>query len=511
MLNISIDNFFKLISKWFTKDRKRIFILAIVVGLLTHFELISKELLAEDGYWHYGSMLAKGWEISLGRFLIPFSDLFRGTIVVSILTTILSLITIGFSSIILNEILKIKKTYIKMAITILMVVTPTISLTFMYAYTAFGYSLALLFAILSVYFLNKEKNKRNILLSLACIIATLGFYQAYLCYITALFAITFILKIVEDKKINFKDFFTNIFIIAIGMILYYICLVIITNILNLNISDYSNGNNILSIEIFINLFTSIKNTYITFYNFYFTDEIITNLSWFRNILNAILFMFIILNFIVIIVENKIYKSVSKMIAIILMILLYPIFTCSIQLIAQSRSINLLMASSLYLPIILLLKQNELLKENVSNNILNILSFVICSIIVWTYILSNNATYVATDLYNKQMYSVGNSIVEEIREIEGTKKHTPVVITGKLEFSIQNNELLKLTNFDVSNISMWTWQVFLQDNLGLGWNIWEYSDSKGVTATEEYKQMPSFPDDGYVKIINDIIVVKLNNE
>ena len=110
-----------------------------------------------------------------------------------------------------------------------------------------------------------------------------------------------------------------------------------------------------------------------------------------------------------------------------------------------------------------------------------------------------------------MYSVGNSIVEEIREIEGTKKHTPVVITGKLEFSIQNNELLKLTNFDVSNISMWTWQVFLQDNLGLGWNIWEYSDSKGVTATEEYKQMPSFPDDGYVKIINDIIVVKLNNE
>ena len=48
MLNISIDNFFKLISKWFTKDRKRIFILAIVVGLLTHFELISKELLAED-------------------------------------------------------------------------------------------------------------------------------------------------------------------------------------------------------------------------------------------------------------------------------------------------------------------------------------------------------------------------------------------------------------------------------------------------------------------------------
>ncbi len=510
MTSISMDHLFKSISRWFTKDRKRIFIITIIVGFLVHFELISKELLAEDGYWHYGSMLAKGWEISLGRFLIPFSDLFRGTIVVSILTTSLSIISIGFSSIILNEILKIKKTYIKIAISILMIVTPTISLTFMYAYTAFGYSLALLFAILSVYFLNKEKNKKNVILAIICIIATLGFYQAYLCYITALFAITFILKIIEDKKINFKEFFINLSIIVIGMILYYLCLTVITSILNLSISDYSNGNNILSIETFTNLFASIKNAYITFYDFYFTDEIFTNQAWYRHILNMIVFILIIINFVIIIVEKNLYKSISKMITMIFMLLTYPIFTCSIELIAQSRTINLLMASSLYLPIILLLKQNELLKENICNNILNIISFLICSIIIWTYILSNNATYVATDLYNKQMYSVGNSIVEEIREINEGNKDMPIVITGKLNFSLQNDELLKMTNFDISNISMWTWQVFLQDNLGLGWNIWEYSDDRGVTSTEEYKQMPVFPNKGYIKLINDVIVVKLSD-
>ena len=510
MTNISIDNFFKAISEWFTKDRKKFFMITMIVGFLVHFEMISKELLAEDGYWHYGSMLAKGWEISLGRFLIPFSDLFRGTIVVSILTTTLSLVAIGFSSIILNETLKIKKTYIKIAISILMIVTPTISLTFMYAYTAFGYSLALLFAVLSVYFLNKEKNKKNVILAIICMIATLGFYQAYLCYITALFAITFILKIIENQKINFKDFFANLGIIAIGMVLYYLCLTIITSVLNLSISDYSGGNNILSIETLTNIWTSIKNTYVTFYHFYFTDEIVTNLSWYRHIFNAMIFACILINFIIIIIERKIYKSASKMITIIVMLLTYPIFTCSIELIAQSRGINLLMASSLYLPIILLLKQNELLKEKIYNNILNIISFLICSIIIWTYILSNNATYVATDLYNKQMYSVGNSIVEEIREISEVKKDMPVIITGKLDFSLQNDELLKMTNFDVSNISMWTWQVFLQDNLGLGWNIWEYSEDRGITNTEEYKQMPVFPNKGYIKLINDVIVVKLSD-
>lgn len=509
MLKVSIDNSFKSISEWFTRDRKRIFIVTTIVGLLVHFELISKELLAYDGYWHYGSMLAKGWEISLGRFLIPFSDIFRGSIVVSILTTVLSLIVIGFSAIYLIETLKVKKAYIKIAISILLVVTPTISLTFMYPYTAFGYSLALLFAVLSVYFLNKEKSKKNIILAIACIIATLGFYQAYMSFITALFAITFILKIIEDKKINFKGFLANIFIIIIGMILYYACLIAITSVLGLSISNYSDGNSILSMQTFTNLLSSIKNTYITFYNFYFTNNILNNLPWFRNILNGVLLALIIVNFILLIKERKIYKSPSKIISLVLMILVYPVFTCSIELVAQSRSINLLMASALYLPIMLLLKQNELLKENILNNILNILSFLVCSVTIWTYILSNNATYVATDLYNKQMYSVGNSIVEEIREIDGIEKDTTVIITGKLDFSIQNEKLLDLTNFDVTDVNIWTWQVFLQDNLGLGWNICDYSDDKGITSTEEYIQMPIFPNEGYIEKINDVIVVKLS--
>ena len=45
---------------------------------------------------------------------------------------------------------------------------------------------------------------------------------------------------------------------------------------------------------------------------------------------------------------------------------------------------------------------------------------------------------------------------------------------------------------------------------LGWNIWDYSDDKGVTNTEEFKKMPSFPDEGYIKVINNVVVVKLEN-
>lgn len=262
MKTISIDHIIQYLKQWFTKDRKRIFFITLLVGLLVHFELYAKELLAYDGYWHYGTFLAKGWEISLGRFLLPVSDLLRGTIVVSVLTTALSLICIALSAIFLTETLKMKKGYLKILVGILLAVTPTISLTFMYPYTAFGYSLAMLFSILSVYFLNKEKNKKNIIFFLFCIITTLAFYQAYLCVITTLWIITYFFKIIEEK-VTLKEFLIDLFLIIIGMVLYYICFNIIVNLFNLSITDYSNGSSIFRVSNF-KKFMAIDSKYIPY-------------------------------------------------------------------------------------------------------------------------------------------------------------------------------------------------------------------------------------------------------
>lgn len=507
--DLSIDSLLKKFLTWFSKDRKMIFLVTFIVGLLVHFELYSKELLAYDGYWHYGSFLAKGWEISLGRFLIPFSDILRGSIVVSILTTIISLASISLASIFLNDLLHIKRGYIKGLISILLVVTPTISLTFMYPYTANGYTFALLFSVLSIYFLNKEKNLKNVLLTLICIISTLAFYQAYLCVITTLFIIIYILKILDNKTLSIKNFFTDALILILGIILYYICLNIIIKILNLNISDYSGASSILSFDTIKNLIYSIKNTYITFYKFYFTDDIFNNLNWYRHILNILLFSAIFINFIIIIVNNKIYKAPKRLILLFLIILTFPIFVCSVELVAQSREINLLMASSLYLPIVLLLKQIDLMKNTKFNNILNMFSVLICIVTIWTYILSNNATYVATHLFNKQMYSVGNTIVEKIQENTQITDDMPIVILGQIDFSLKNDDLLKLTNYDVSNVNMWTWQIFLQDNLGLGRDICTFEDATNIIETQEFLDMPIFPNEGFIKIIDGTAVVKLN--
>lgn len=506
-----IDNFIEKILKWFNKDRRKIFFTTFAIGMLVHLSLYSNQLLAYDGYWHYGSFLAKGWEVSLGRFLIPFVDLFRGTVVSSVLTSVIAISIVSFTTLILIDLLKVKKTYIKILIGILLVITPTFSLTLMYSYTADSYTFALLFSVLSVYFLNRNHNLKNIILSLICVVLTLGFYQAYLSVIVTLCAITYLINLCTESELSFKDFIKKVLVdvsvVAVGIIIYYISFTIIVKILHLNITDYSGGNKVLSIETLKNLLPSIKNTYITFYQFHFKSNIIENTEFvFRNLFNGFILLLIIINFIFLIKTNKIYKKLYKVILMLLIILMFPIFSCAIEIIAQGREINLLMASALYFPIVLLLKQIELIKFDK----LNIFSLFIIVISLWTFILTDNATYVATSLYNKQMSALGNRIIERIESNTEISQDTPICVIGKMNFSLHNPRLLKLTNFDVSDVNVWTWQIFLQDNLALGRDIYTMGSYEDITNNEEYLNMGVFPSENSIKIIDGTAVIKMGN-
>lgn len=497
------------IKKFFNKDRKIVFFTTFIIGLIVHLGLYSNQLLAYDAYWHYGSFLAKGWEVSLGRFFIPFIDMLRGTVVSSSLTSVIAIALVSLTTLILTDILKIKKNYIKILIGILLVVNPTFSLTLMYAYTGDSYTLALLFSVLSVYFLTQKLNRKNVVLSVVCIILSLGFYQAYLCVTLTLLAIVYLINLCTEKELKFKDIIKKIaldvVIILASIVLYYILFTIIVKILNLNITEYNGGNKVLSLETLRNLLPSIKNAYITFYNFYFTNNIIASTKFtFRHVFNIFMLLLVIVNFVILIINNKTYKSPLKFALMVVLLVTLPICTCIIEIIVQGRQIDLLMAAALYLPIVLLLKQIELIKFNK----LNTVSILVIFISLWTFTLTDNATYVATLLYNRQMAAEGNRIIERIENNEEITDETPICIMGNMKFDVHNPRLLKLTNFDVSIVNTWTWQVFLQDNLALGRNICTNDTYEDIENNEEYLNMGIFPSKDSFKIIDGTLVIKI---
>ena len=512
-MNITVENMINKISKWFNKDRKIIFLTTFIIGMIVHFELYANELLYIDGYWHYGSFLSKGWEVSLGRYGLPFVDMFRGTLVVSILTTTISIIIISFTGIILVELLKVKKTYIKILISILLVVTPTFSLTLMYPFTADGYTLAMFFSVLTVYIFRQKQTFKYLFLSIICLIISLSLYQAYLCVTISLFIITYMLELITNKELTkkqfFREFIHSIVVVLVGLVFYYIIFNIILKVLNLNITEYSGGSKVLSIETLKNIIPSIKNTYITFYEFYFKDTILYNTEfWHRHILNVIILLLTIINFIIIMYENKTYKQIYKLIIMIVLMVTLPVFLCVIQLIAQQREMSLLMTTSLYLPFILLLKQLDLLKINKLNNLLNMVGTISILLLIWSFILSNNATYLVTKMYTNQMYSMGIQIMDKINSNKDYE-NKPVIIIGNIEFNADNNRLKQLVNLNTTRADQSIYAAYYRNNIKVEKELYSSQEiADEIRNTNEYMEMSIFPNENSIMLINDIVVVKI---
>ena len=70
--------------------------------------------------------------------------------------------------------------------------------------------------------------------------------------------------------------------------------------------------------------------------------------------------------------------------------------------------------------------------------------------------------------------------------------------------------MKLTNFDVSDVNVWTWQIFLQDNLALGRDIYTMGSYEDIANSEECLNMGVFPSENSIKIIDGTAVIKIGN-
>ncbi len=510
----SVEDILRKIGKWFNKERRTIFLVTFIVGMLFHLAQYTNQLLVEDGYWHYGAFLSKGWEVSLGRFGLPFVDLLRGTVVSTVLSSTLSCIIMGFTAIFLAEILQLKKTYVKVLVSLLLVVTPTFAHTLMYSYTADSYMLSMFFAVLTVYFLEKKFSTKNILFAIVSLCISLSLYQAYLGVTITLLLFCFLIRILEDRNANLKENFKKLIesglVVLAGAILYYVLLKVVLLVLHLNLNDYKGANSILSIDTLKNLIPSMKNMYQTFFDFYLSNNILRNNSFFhRNILNLGLFFLLFVNFILLVHQNKLWKKPSKIFTLILGVLLIPVATCIIELITQQQEMSLLMVMPLFLPFILLLKQIDLLREQKQNNLVALVGTIGILLLGWSYTLGNHATYEASKMYQAQMYSLGIEINQALSEKE-EYQDKPVLIVGHLAFSSDNEKLASMTNFDIQKSgSYYTYASFYRNDLTFDHEIIKKAETYSkLESSASFDNGAIFPEEGSIQIIDDIIVIRV---
>ena len=350
------------------------------------------------------------------------------------------------------------------------------------------------------------------------IVFSLALYQAYIAVTVSLIVIYMMKKLIESKKFDLKKFILEfvkyIFIILLSMILYLIITKIIMAICNVEFADYKGASSMSLSNIISNIFVTIPRTYKDIYHYMFKESILYNKYWNRNIINFILGILNVICFGYLLLTNKKNRNIKIALFLILLLIL-PVCIGLIDIIMPDTLTNIvtgpgLICIYLYMIVIMLLINDENIIKYVKYA-----SAISIILLCYTNMMSNHATYLSRNDVYKNYYTISSDVLTRVNNLDGYEYGMKWLFTDNIRYSSQYS---KMSNGAYAN-DYETW-----DNIDGIWHSWGfYHKYLGVdlylaskkeyynyTKRKEVQDMPAYPSDGSIKIIDDIVVIKMSD-
>ncbi len=514
-------------SEWFDSKKKLAFLVALIAGLITHITMITETIMSQDGLWNSMDYFRPGdWEATLGRWGIALVERLNNFIAIPSISTVSCILLMAISAVILVDLFDLKTNISVIFTSLILVVTPTLTVTLLYIYTSVAYCANLLISILVVWFIYKFKHKKlGIILSTICFMLSLSIYQSYIGVSIGLCAMMTMLDLIRNEK-KLKEIFFNILktvvAVLIGGILYYILTMIILNVSNLQISSYKGAETVSIISSILSLKTTCIQTYKDFFEFFLGDSIVYNTNFRREICNAVFLIifgvFSIASALGIKEEDK-KQKILKVALVIVITLLLPVCLNIIDILIVGNIMYELTTTQMILIVPLAFALLENIDKLVILKWIMIFSYAIS---IATYYLSDNTSYAALELTYNQAYSTTIRIMDRIETTNGYDKNYPILFGGIIGdynyprtsslYRYIASPLLRNPAFHGSYAgSIGTWVKFIRVFCGIDVNACTSEAYYKIVNSEEYKQMKIFPDETSIKIIDGIIVVKLTEK
>lgn len=485
----------------FIEKYRFILIFFIVSSMVIHLPLFTKDILTADVLLNANYYDGYSWEISLGRFGLYIFGFLKGFMVFKELEIFLAIVLLGISSILLIDLFNIKNKIIQTVNLLVISSSPIVSATLLFHYCALPYSFAFLCGILSVYLFVKSKNNIiKYLLPIFLICTSLSLYQAYLAVPVTLIVLYSIKRIFEHT-FSWKDLFIPLLITLLGTIFYFIFMKISLLIFQVDMSSYR-GANSFSLSTIFDIPKRITDCYLSFYQYYFSDSIVTNSNLSINIYNIFFLGISLISIILSAIKNKL--SWRHNLLLTFLIICLPLCVNVISIILPDTSLQLLMSSGYLLFIVFF---GYLITDN---KILTVFGCIILILIIRGYIIQSQATYQTLDNTYRKTYEVASDIKDEMIETNSRQ----LMIIGNPE---ENNLDISSFNYGfVSNYPLF-WEEY--SNLRNGWErFMKYYVGYSITFVNEeqynqilnsskFKKMKSYPDS---MIVDNILVIKFAN-
>lgn len=504
--------------------------LLFAMGLLCHGYMFFNKLPNFDETGSVNGYL--GIATPLGRWALPFTGILNGPFSSPAFNGGLSLLFIILSVFLIADILKIKSNLAVLCIGGVLVSFPAITSTFTFMYASVAYMFSLFLEVLAVWlaisdlplFVKYQKNKPftfnliKFLLSICIMAGGIGIYQAYYqvaCTLVLLYGLQLYIK--ADKQAVFKNACKLFSLLLFGMLVN----LIMTKIGCLYTgkafeASYGAGS---VLELIKNIPHALFRCYSDFVSVFISDFRGISFNW---IVRLILSVLVLIG--IILYEYLLLSKHRNLLLGNLMLILFPLTLGVIGLTMTSRGLDTLTVFSYSLlavfPFAMLSAGDNQLKCHVQNILLTA-AISGSLLLTWQYAILSNNVYTTMDIAKTEAMSYYTTMITQIKSTDGYTDSLSVCLLGTDSSDSAVYDLSAFYRGDVRGqmtcnrfIDMYSRYYFLSIYLGFDSDFIAWQDLL-QTADEEtlhvLNAMPSYPDSESIKIIDNMVVVKISDD
>lgn len=491
---------------------KTAFWAAMIIGLVAHMYMFTNKLPNMDdlvGVDNFGVTFKNGrwflWIVGAAAYhlnLVFSMPWFNGLVTLLLLSC-----SAGIVAVLLNMKENISNAILGAA----MVTFPSWVSTFFYMFTAPYYALAVLMAVLSVFM--TVKYKKGFWISASLLACSMGIYQAYLPFAATLYVTLLFLLFFESDK-SYVDIIKKavyyLVNMIVGAVIYFVFMKLSLWITHQSLNTYKGLDSMGKFS--LSRIPEIgKNIFVNFFGIFLNN----NLEISYNLITKGMYfvLFIVTGILVIRLIYHLYKKADyvKAVAAVVMLVTYVIAINSIYIMCAEGIYSLMYYAYVFMMIFPLTLLDRSFSERESDRKSCILSWIAVFVLVCgigSYCQYASAQYLSIQLSYEQAKSYFTTLITQIKSVEGYTDETKIAFVGDeiQDKTLYRNEImhrLAMTGRDETLVEAYSFEYFLRYYCGFKG---EYVGTENLSK-EEIAQMPNYPSDGSIQMIDDVVVVK----
>ncbi len=493
------------------------FLFGLAVCFIAHFVLLANYLFNHDSVATFFSN--SSWLITQGKWFSSPISLLKGSLGVHYSQALIGLVFTALSAVLLCNAMECENPLARKIIIAMYALFPTVGVCMMY--NGLDYFAFTAFLSIAAALIGKKRGVWNFIFAVILLTFSIGAYQGYIGFAAAVF-VFYCLKKLLDENSKIRDVFADgiyyIAILLVSVICYYVILQVVLKLFSIQLSDYkgiSNMSGILNPKVlFPAIVTAYKNTI-----GFFTQNLIGPSSAVTLYLKRAAFVLMVASVIhalAVIIKRKTFGKAALFAALSIFVL--PVAANFIGVLSNNTSFYYVTAYPivfLMLAAVSYLFSIKITKKHAADLFARGCVALISTAIIFNMFTTANVQYEKSERTKAEMDSKITELITIIHTADGYTPSTPIVFSGKTPYNFLKSGYVTGSYAYMLGYSRAEDMIYSDDILGsyitnvLNYDIvmQRYAEV-GVTYESILKEMPVYPAQGSLKMVNGVLLVKL---